>query len=58
MTFTYYCDNCNKEWDTFTLGSEKPDTRCLICRKEGSRVFKGTAVNLNFNGSYNSTRSK
>ena len=46
------------EFEITASMNDNPLQNCPRCACEVNRVFRGTKVNLNFEGSYNSTRSK
>ena len=60
MTFTYKCNNeecvnCG-EFDIDLALKDVPLMSCPVCSQGVTRVYKPIAVELNFSGSYNSTR--
>lgn len=57
MTYTYKCKQCNTEKDYELSISDTKPTTCENCKGELVRIFKPISMNLNFKGSYNSTRS-
>lgn len=56
MQYTFKCPKCGEFNLDLSLHDEQP-THCKICNSKIKRIFKAN-VNLNFNGSYNSTRNK
>lgn len=54
MTYTYKCPKCG-EFDIEQSMKDNPIEKCPTCDSEVARVYKAN-INLNFKGSYNSTR--
>ena len=54
MTYTYECENCGK-FEIVQSMKDDPLKTCPKCKAKVKRVYTAN-VNLNFNGSYNSTR--
>lgn len=56
MQYTFKCPKCGEFNLELGLNDKQP-TRCKKCNSKIKRIFK-VNVNLNFAGSYNSTRSQ
>lgn len=56
MQYTFKCPKCGEFNLDLSLQDKQP-THCKICNSKIKRIFKAN-VNLNFEGSYNSTRNK
>lgn len=54
MQYTFKCPKCGEFNLELRIGERQP-TNCKKCNSEIRRIFKAN-VNLNFSGSYNSTR--